>query len=92
MGSIISIPLRRRRPSAVTDFLIRDIDQHVLDQLRSRAEQHGRSLQAEIKQTLKKSVRLSKEESLELLERMRDRLPHFDDDSTPLIREDRDSR
>lgn len=76
----------------MTDFLIRDIDQHVLDQLRSRAEQHGRSLQAEIKQTLKKSVRLSKEESLELLERMRDRLPHFDDDSTPLIREDRDSR
>jgi plasmid stability protein len=76
----------------VTDFLIRDIDPDVLGKLRARAEQHGRSLQAEIKQTLKQSVRLNKAESLALLEQMRDRLPHFDDDSTPLIREDRDSR
>lgn len=76
----------------MTDFLIRDIDPHVLEQLKSRAERNGRSLQAEIKQTLKNSVRLNKEESLALLEQIRDRLPHFDDDSTPLIREDRDSR
>lgn len=75
----------------MTDFLIRDIDPHVLEQLKARAERGGRSLQAEIKQTLRNSVRLNKEESLALLEQMRDRLPHFDDDSTPLIREFRDS-
>lgn len=92
MGSIISIPHRLRRSSAMTDFLIRGIDPDVLGKLRERAERQGRSLQAEIKQTLKNSVRLSKEESLALLEQMRDRLPRFDDDSTPLIREDRDSR
>ena len=76
----------------MTDFLIRDIDPHVLSCLRERAERHGRSLQAEIHDTLKRSVRLSREESIALLESLRDQLPHFDDDSTPLIREDRDNR
>lgn len=76
----------------MTDFLIREIDPELLSRLRERAERNGRSLQAEIKQTLKQSVRLNKEESLALLEGMRDRLPRFDDDSTPLFREDRRTR
>ncbi|TDB38206.1 MAG: Arc family DNA-binding protein [Actinobacteria bacterium] len=76
----------------MTDFLIRNLDPHVLEQLKKRAEQHGRSLQAEVHDTLKRSVRLSKAESIALLEELRDRLPTFDTDSTFLIREDRDSR
>jgi plasmid stability protein len=76
----------------MTDFLIRDIDPHVLEQLRSRAEQHGRSLQAEIKRTLKKSVRLNKEESLALLDAFRASIPPSTTDSTEIIREFRDSR
>ena len=76
----------------MTDFLIRNIEPVLLEKLRSRAEAHGRSLQAEIHHILRRSVRLSREESIALLEQLRDRLPHFDDDSTPLIREDRDSR
>lgn len=74
------------------DFLIRNIDPDLLDRLRVRAERNGRSIQAEIHQILRQSVRLSKKESLALLEELRDRLPHFDGDSTPLIREDRDTR
>lgn len=76
----------------MTDFLIRDIDPDLLGKLRARAEQQGRSLQAEIKQTLKNSVRLNKEESLALLDRLRSELPPSTSDSTVLIREFRDSR
>ena len=76
----------------MTDFLIRDLDPFVLEQLRERAEDNGRSLQAEVKQTLRDSVRLSKEESLALLDRLRGELPPSPSDSTVLIREFRDSR
>lgn len=76
----------------MSDFLIRNLDPHVLEQLKRRAEQRGRSLQAEVHDTLKRSVRLSKAESIALLEELRDRLPTFDTDSTLLIREDRDTR
>jgi len=76
----------------VTDFLIRDIDPELLGKLRQRAERNSRSLQAEIKQTLKQSVRLNREESLALLDRIRSELPPSTSDSTVLIREFRDSR
>ena len=76
----------------MADFLIRNIDQELLERLHTRAAKHGRSLQGEIHSILRNSVRLSRAESIALLDRIRDQLPHFDDDSTPLIREDRDSR
>lgn len=76
----------------MTDFLIRDIDPDLLGKLRARAEHNGRSLQAEIKQTLKNSVRLNKEESLALLDAFRASLPPSTSDSTEIIREFRDSR
>lgn len=76
----------------MTDFLIRNLDPHVLEQLKKRAEKHGRSLQAEIHDALKRSVRLNKAESIALLEELRERLPLSTSDSTDLIREDRDSR
>ncbi len=76
----------------MTDFLIRNLDPHVLEQLKKRAQQHGRSLQAEIHDALKRSVRLNKAESIALLEELRERLPLSTSDSTDLIREDRDSR
>lgn len=76
----------------MTDFLIRDIDPDLLGKLRARAAQQGRSLQAEIKQTLKQSVRLNKEESLALLDAFRASLPPSTSDSTEIIREFRDSR
>ncbi len=74
----------------MTDFLIRNVDPFVLERLRERAEREGRSLQQEIHRTLKRSVRLNKEESLALLERMRAQLPRSEYDSTADIREFRD--
>lgn len=76
----------------MTDFLLRNIDSHVLEQLKKRAEEHGRSLQAEIHDTLRRSVRLSKAESIALMEELRRRLPPSTRDSTEDIRADRDSR
>ena len=76
----------------MTDFLIRDIEPHVLEHLRRRAKQNGRSLQAEIKSAIGQSVKLNKEESLALMRQLRSELPYSETDSTQLIREDRDSR
>lgn len=76
----------------MTDFLIRNIDPHVLEQLRKHAEEHGRSLQAEIHDTLKRSVRLSKAESIALIKRLHAEGPRLTSDSTADIREERDGR
>lgn len=73
------------------DFLIRGLDETTMKALKARAEKNGRSLQAEIKDTLKRSVKMTREESLEASRRL---LSEFDGkvwpDSTPWIREDRD--
>lgn len=74
------------------DFLIRGLDEDTMAKLRTRAEQHGRSLQAEIHDTLKGSVRLSKAESIAMLARVRAELPASTRDSTADLREDRDDR
>lgn len=74
------------------DFLIRGLDEDTMTKLKARAEQHGRSLQAEIHDTLKGSVRLSKAESIAMLTRIRAELPRGTHDSTADIREDRDDR
>lgn len=76
----------------MTDFLIRDLDPDLLAKLRERAERNGRSLQAEIKLTLRNSVRLNKEASMALLDAFRASIPPSTSDSTEIIREFRDSR
>ena len=76
----------------MTDFLIRDIEPDLLEKLKARAERNSRSLQAEIKHTLKQSVKLSKEESLALIRHLQETSPKTDFDVVAAIREDRDSR
>ncbi len=76
----------------MTDFLIRDIDPYVLENLRRRAKQNHRSLQAEIKSAIGQSVKLNKEESVALIRHLQETSPKQTTDSTALIREDRDSR
>lgn len=73
------------------DFLIRSIDQGLLDRLRVRAERNGRSLQSEIHMILRQSVRLSKDESLALLTETRTLLGPSASDSTTEIRAHRDA-
>lgn len=74
------------------DFLIRDLDEDTMRRLKERAEKNGRSLQAEIKATLRGSLKMTREESLEASRRLLATYDHVLPDSTPLIREDRDNR
>lgn len=75
------------------DFLIRGLDEVTMRKLKERAKQNHRSLQAEIKDTLGRSVPLTNAEALELSRQLQAR---FDHRGLPLpedlIREDRDSR
>jgi plasmid stability protein len=75
----------------MADFLIRGLDDTTMKALKARAEKNGRSLQAEVKDALKRSVKMTREESIAESRRL---LAQFDGkvwpDSTPWIREDRD--
>ena len=77
----------------MANFLIRDLDDRVLKELKSAARARGRSLQAEIHDALRQaSVRNLAETralSAQWLKSLRVRTPS---DSTRLIREDRDTR
>lgn len=76
------------------DVLIRDLDAHVLSQLKAAAEAHGRSLQAEIHHALQLAATRHAGETRRLsdawLRRLRRSAGHTD--SAALVREDRDSR
>jgi plasmid stability protein len=75
------------------NLLIRDLDDDVLKSLKAAAKAHGRSLQAEIHDVLRRANTRNLAETRRLsarwLQRLRSRR-HAD--STALIREDRDSR
>lgn len=71
------------------EFLVRDLDPNVMDRLQRQARQHCRSLQAEVHRILGDATRLSREESLHLVDVMQAKSPPMPD-STPIIRELRD--
>jgi hypothetical protein len=73
------------------DILIRDLSQHTLLRLKTRAKLHGRSLESEIKLLLEQAAPASMEEILEICRRWRQRFAGRKfSDSADLIREDRD--
>ena len=74
------------------DFLLRDLSEELMTALRMRAETNGRSLQAEIRETLAESVPMPWEQWLAEVAALQ---PHFKPGGTPaaqLIREGRDER
>jgi plasmid stability protein len=74
-------------------ILVRDLAPEVVEQLKEQAKANGRSLQAEVKKILEREVqppRLSREEFLEIMDRIRSQAPPQHSDSVDLIREDRD--
>jgi plasmid stability protein len=77
----------------MTDVLIRDLDDDVLQQLKAAARAHRRSLQAEIHDVLRRANTRNLAETRRLsakwLKRL-DRPGHSD--SSSLIREDREAR
>jgi len=73
-------------------MLIRDLDDQILKRLKQRAKRNGRSLQSEAKMILEQAVAFDPESGRALVARIRKRLAgRVFDDSTLLIREDRDA-
>ncbi len=78
----------------MAEILVRDLDDRVVDRLKDRAREHGRSLQAEAKMILCEvadSPKLDHETALKGIVRLRERFKgrRFPD-TVALIREDRD--
>ena len=77
----------------MANLLIRDLDDEVVKQLKAAAKAHGRSLQAEIHDALRRagtrSLAETRRVSARWLKRLGDRRLS---DSSVLIREDRDTR
>jgi len=71
------------------DILVRNLDAQTLRRLKAQAKRHGRSLQAEAKEALRRAAGRSIAELLVTGEAWRDRLGEGFDDSGDAIRADR---
>lgn len=75
------------------DFLIRNLDEDTMRRLKERAAAGGRSLQAEVKETLRRSLKMTRDETLATIDRFLDETRELGlSDSVEMIREDRESR
>jgi plasmid stability protein len=75
----------------MAQVLVRDLDNVVVERLKIRARQHGRSLQGEVKAILEAAAPLSMSEARSLAEEWQRRLGgRIKGDSSELIREDRE--
>jgi plasmid stability protein len=71
--------------------IVRNLDDRVIDRLKTKAELHKRSLEQELRTILTEAARLTPEEKVALADSIRVRNPGpFSRDSVDLIREDRD--
>jgi plasmid stability protein len=78
----------------MANVLIRDLDDELLEQLKASAKAHGRSLQAEIHDALRRAGASNIAATRRLSERWMKRLRSStaQSDSAALIRDDRDRR
>jgi plasmid stability protein len=77
----------------MAQVIVRNLDEQVVSSLKTKAELHGHSLEQELREILKRAAKLTSEEKLALVDRIRAMTPkRLEDDSADLIREDRDSR
>ena len=75
----------------MAQVLVRDLDNVVVERLKIRARQHGRSLQGEVKAILEAAAPISMSEARSLAEEWQQRLAgRIRGDSSELIREDRE--
>lgn len=74
----------------MAQVLVRDLDDKVIERLKARAQQHGRSLQVELKTILEQAARNDLEAARQAAERLRRKLAGRKfSDSAALIAEDR---
>ena len=75
----------------MAQILVRNLDEAVVDRLKSRATQHNRSLQAEVKTILEQAAQVDAKTARELAMSIRKQFAGREfTDSVDLIREDRD--
>ncbi len=77
----------------MANLTIRNLDDHVVERLKKRAKDNGRSLEAELRELLKQAAnRKSPEELLAIADRIAAMTPAGvkQTDSAELLREDRD--
>jgi antitoxin FitA len=71
-------------------ILIRNLDDAVITQLKSRAARNGKSLEQTVREIIAEAVRPSKEEAWAEIDRIRAMTPRKLESSVPLIRAFRD--
>ena len=75
----------------MAQVLVRDLEEELVDRLKERARNHGRSLQGEVKAILEGATKYSMDEALAVAKSWQKRLEgRTTGDSAELIREDRD--
>ena len=75
----------------MAQILVRNLDARVVERLKRRAKDQGRSLQAEVKMILEQAATVDVDTAREMLEQFRRRFKGRKfPDSVELIREDRD--
>lgn len=72
-------------------LIVRNVDPALVAALKRRAAEHGRSMEAEHREVLRKALAPGRKDFWELAAEIRSRA-RWDGDSAALIREDRDSR
>ena len=74
----------------MAELLVRNLDPDVVDRLKARARQHGRSLQAEVQRILEEAAGRRMEDARALADRIRASLAGLpQSDSVELLAEDR---
>lgn len=73
------------------NILIRDVSEKTVGRLKTRAKQHNRSLQGEVKQIIEENVKMSMKDALQRTRKIRASFGKKTfSDSTELLREDRE--
>jgi len=74
----------------MAQILVRNLSPETLERLKAQAQEHGRSLQSEVKRILEEAAGLRMEEARQLADRLRARLAgRIHSDSAELLAEDR---
>lgn len=77
----------------MAQVIVRNLDEHVVQALKARAELRGKALEQELREILIRASELTSEEKLGLADRVRAMgLECMQVDSVDLVREERDSR
>lgn len=77
----------------MTDFLIRDVDEAVMRQLKERARRNGRSLQQEVHEALERAARPTSDEVKRIFEEFDAKHPVLpsDIDVVEIVRDEREN-